>query len=240
MSANVEKFEVASVDRAEVLRYLGYSGQQMTAELDARIDGVAEGCLAAAQPKGVWRVFEVASREERADRTFVARLEGTALELLGESMREYLEGAVAVGVMAVTVGMDVERELRRLAVVDPVEQVVFDSAGTCVVERAADACESRLVAAAAGRGLYTSYRFSPGYGDLPLSCQPVLLDSIDARRRLGITLNPQTLLMTPTKSVTAIVGMYERPQATSHGSCRDCLCADFCRMCAAGTPCWKR
>ena len=235
---NVEDFDVRSVDRSEVLRYLGYSGQRMTPELEDRIDEVVERCLQIARCRGVWRVFDVSGRETRGDGTFVVRLDGTALELSGESMREYLgesgdaaTGAVAVGVMAVTVGMDVERELRRLSLTDPAAHVIFDAAGTTTVERAADACEASLVAEAARRGLHTGYRFSPGYGDLPLTVQPVLLDATDARRRLGITLSPQ-LLMTPTKSVTAIVGMYKEPQATGHekGLCRDCACNDFCKL----------
>ena len=240
MSATLESYDVTSVDRSEVLRYLGYSGQAMTGELEARIDDTVERCLGLASCRGVWRVFDIASREERADGTFVARLEGTALELSGESMREYLGAdvggeagpdATAVGVMAVTVGMGVERELRRLSLTDRVGHVIFDAAGTTVVERAADACEASLVAEAARRGLHTSYRFSPGYGDLPLEVQPVLLDTLDARRRLGIALSPQ-LLMTPTKSVTAIVGMYGQPQPTGHehGLCRDCACNDFCKL----------
>ena len=89
------------------------------------------------------------------------------------------------------------------------------------------------------RGLYTNFRFSPGYGDLPMETQPILLAALDAQRRLGITLAPKSLLMTPTKSVTAVVGMSVKP-ASSHASCADCLCRDFCRMRGAGTPCWKR
>ena len=87
---NVEDFDVRSVDRSEVLRYLGYSGQRMTPELEDRIDEVVERCLQIARCRGVWRVFDVSGRETRGDGTFVVRLDGTALELSGESMREYL------------------------------------------------------------------------------------------------------------------------------------------------------
>lgn len=241
MDYAVEHYAIDSVDRAEVLRYLGYSGQPMTPELDARIDGVVDRCLAIAQPAGVWRIFEVVSRGETPDGRPAVRLAGTSLELVGESMREHMAGAAAVGVMAATAGMGVERELRRLALTDHVEQVIFDAAGTTTVERAADACEASLVAAAAERGLHTNFRFSPGYGDMPLETQPVLLDALDARRRLGISLS-KTLLMTPTKSVTAVVGMFAEPQESGHERelCDDCACRDFCRLRAAGTRCSRR
>ncbi len=232
-----EKYDVASVDRTEVLRYLGYSGQPMTPELDARVDGVVTRCLDIARSAGVWRIFDVAGRRSLADGRPAVQLEGTSLELIGESMRAHMEGAVSVAVMAVTAGMTVERELRRLSLTDPVEQCIFDAAGTTVVERAADACEASVVAAAHAAGLYTNFRFSPGYGDMPLDTQPVLLAALDAQRRLGITLS-KSLLMTPTKSVTAVVGLFEEPQPSSHASCKDCLCSDFCRIRATGRPCW--
>ena len=52
-------------------------------------------------------------------------------------------------------------------------------------------------------------RFSPGYGDLPLAMQREVMDALDCGRTVGITLS-DSLLMTPSKSVTAIIGMKEK------------------------------
>ena len=49
-------------------------------------------------------------------------------------------------------------------------------------------------------------RFSPGYGDLPLDTQRALFALLDCPRKLGLTLN-ESLLMSPSKSVTAIMGL---------------------------------
>ena len=49
-------------------------------------------------------------------------------------------------------------------------------------------------------------RFSPGYGDLPLSAQKNIFAVLDPERRIGLTLN-SSLLMSPSKSVTAFVGL---------------------------------
>lgn len=233
--AAAEPYDVRSVDRGEVLRYLGYAGQPITPELDARIDEVVARCLATCRPRGVRRVFDVAARGEK-DGAPVISLAGASLELVGHSIAEHLDGAVAVGVLAVTVGMGVEAELRRLSLTDPLAQVIFDAAGTAAVERAADAAEAGVVAEAASRGLFCGARFSPGYGDLPLATQPVLLASLDAQRALGITLSRE-LLMSPTKSVTAVVGLFERPRGTAHASCAGCPCRDFCVLLRAGGTC---
>lgn len=232
-----QDYDVRSVDRGEVLRYLGYAGQAVTPELDARIDEVVAHCLATCRPQGVTRVFGVAGRDER-DGVPVTRLAGTALALAGRSIAEHLDGAVAVGVLAVTVGMGVEAELRRLSLTDPLAQVIFDAAGTAAVERAADAAEASIVAQAHARGLHCGTRFSPGYGDLPLSTQPVLLDALDAGRLLGVRLSP-ALLMSPTKSVTAVIGLFEEPRQGVRANCASCLCHDFCLLRASGRTCGR-
>ena len=201
------------------------------------MDAVIARCIQVARPAGSVRTFQVAGRGRTADGWPELRLEGTALTLVGTSIADHMAGAVAVGVLAVTIGMGVERELRRYSVMpDSVDGMVFDAAATTLVERAADAAEASIVRAAADRGLFTNFRFSPGYGDLPMQTQPVLLSALDAQRRLGITLSA-TYLMTPTKSVTAVVGMFAARQPSTHASCAGCPCFDFCTIRPTGRTC---
>ena len=191
----------------EVLRYMGYRGQEYTDEIAAVVEQGMARCLELARPRASWLAFEIAEFAEDADGTPVVRLENTALELRGYSIARFLDGAVQVALLAVTVGMGIERELRLLSATDPVLSVAFDAAATAAVEEAADATSASIKAWAAGEGLRAGGRFSPGYGDLPLELQPQLLATLDAQRRLGITLSA-SLLMTPTKSVTAVMGLY--------------------------------
>ena len=235
--AGIEDYQIKAVDRSEVLRYLGYSGQELTPELDARIDEVVGRCLRVARPRGVTRVFEVAERYER-DGTPVLRLVGTTLELAGSSIAEHLDGAVAVGVLAVTAGLTVDAELRRLSLTDRVAEVILDAAGSALVECAADAAEESITVQAGARGLYAGSRFSPGYGDLPLDTQPVLLSTLDAGRLLGITLS-SSILMSPTKSVTAVVGLFEEPHAKGYARCDECRGRMSCRLRESGRYCWS-
>ncbi len=225
----IESYTINSIDRSEVLRYLGYRNQELTAGLSARIDAAMRRSLALARPRASIRFFDVCGRAPQADGTPAIQLAGTALELAGASMQAHMADAVAVGVMAATIGMGVEQELRRLSLTDPVGQLLFDAAATATVERCADAAEASIVAEAARRGLYANQRFSPGYGDLPLQTQGTLLATLDAQRHLGITLSP-TLLMSPTKSVTAVVGLCRTPQPTSRSSCASCFCRTFCML----------
>ena len=167
----VESYAIRSVDRSEVLRYLGYAGQTLSDELDARIDAGMARCLEVGRPRGCVRVFEVAGHEVVGG-VPVLRLVGCALELRGRSIAAHLDGAVAVGVLAVTVGLGVDAELRRLSLTDPVAQVVVDAAGSALVERAADAAEARVVAIADKTG--EEKLFMNSNGELPLHLEHLL------------------------------------------------------------------
>ena len=60
---------------------------------------------------------------------------------------------------------------------------------------------------ASGTGMSLRPRFSPGYGDLPLAVQREFMTLLDCAHLIGINLN-ESLLMSPSKSVTAIIGIY--------------------------------
>ena len=49
-------------------------------------------------------------------------------------------------------------------------------------------------------------RYSPGYGDYPLSEQQRLMALLDAPRRVGVSLT-DALVMAPSKSVSAVIGV---------------------------------
>lgn len=226
-----ETYDIRGVQRSDVLRYLGHNGQAISADLDARIDAAVARCLSAARPRGSIASFPVASIGTQS-----VELVGCALPLTGTDIATHLADATEVALMAVTLGADVDRELRRLSLVDAFEQVLFDAAATAIAERAADAAEARIRAYARDLGAYTSWRFSPGYGDLPLDIQPTFLAALDATRQLGITLTPSNL-MVPTKSVTALVGIHPSPQPGQGTPCSTCNLAEFCTIRPSGRTC---
>ena len=78
--------------------------------------------------------------------------------------------------------------------------------------------------------LFLRPRFSPGYGDLPLSIQGRFLDTIEATKRAGIYLSEGDIML-PEKSVTAIMGVSE---VNSH--CR----IEGCEACANTTCAYRR
>ena len=226
-----ERYDITSVERADVLRYLGHAGQTLTHELDARIDAAVERCLDLAIPRAT--IASYAVREATDD---VVTLEDCTLALTGTDIAAHLAGATEVALFAATIGATIDQELRRLSLLDALGQLLFDAAATSLIERCADAAEAHVRAYARGRGSFTSWRFSPGYGNLPLTVQSSLLAAVDATRQLGITLTPSNL-MVPTKSVTAVIGLHPTPQPGLSSSCSICSLSDFCTIRQTGRTC---
>lgn len=222
---------ICTVNRDEALRYLGYAGQQVDEALSARIDRLFEECARACEPAYVYRAFPV--RREAAG----LALEGSGILLEGADIAAHLEGAQQVAVMAATAGLASERALRRLAVTNGLDAMIFGAAASSIAEAASDACNAAIVADARSRGLYTNWRYSPGYGDLPLSVQPAIVRALEATKRLGITVTGTDLLV-PSKSVTALVGFFDSKQDDKR-SCAGCSFFPYCNLRKAGTPCYR-
>ena len=123
-----------------------------------------------------------------------------------EKLRNNLEGCSAVVLFAATVGSGIDRMIRRFEKSDPQMGLLLQGLGAERVESLCDLFNAEVDAAAQSLEHSTCHRFSPGYGDLPIEVQKDFLPLLDAERRLGIILS-DSYLMTPSKSVTAIIGI---------------------------------
>ena len=117
---------------------------------------------------------------------------------------------------------------------DMAQAVLLDALGSAWVEMGCDAAEKEL--AARLPGLYLTDRFSPGYGDLPLSVQPEILTATDAMRRLGTQVT-QSCLINPRKTVTAVIGIAEEPQPARVRGCAHCSMREMCAYRKEGKTC---
>ncbi len=175
-------------------------------ELAARLQ-VRRGYTDGAIEAGIKNLLSFADCGYCGKRVPILR-EGKTLDLgfgpiHSQNLSKNLEGCSEAFVFAVTTGMGIDRLLARLAATSTAEHFIADGIGSALTEAACDRAEAELKGA-----LRCAPRFSPGYGDLELAIQPALLDFLDARKHLGIHLN-QSLLMIPTKSITAIMGIQD-------------------------------
>ncbi len=202
----VEQYEsLPQPNVAEILRYAGVRG-----EADEGTLALLKECLPLAQSAFSLRVCYT----ELAKEEFFSLCEGAKNST---ALCKAMKGAERLLVFAATVGLDVDRLIARYALSSPAKALLLQAMGAEGIERLCDAfCKARKE-----RGL--SRRFSPGYGDFPLEAQKDIFRLLNCERHIGLTLT-DTLLMSPTKSVTAVVGIGARGEKRACVDCKKIDC----------------
>ena len=114
-----------------------------------------------------------------------------------------LDGCKEVLVFASTVGVEIDRQILQKERTSPLTAVFLQAVGAERIERL---CNAFCQDFAKEEGVVLTPRFSAGYGDLPLETQKLVFQLLSPEKHIGLTLN-DSLLMSPTKSVTAFVGI---------------------------------
>lgn len=198
----------------EALRYLGVKAPD--AALLAQMTELAEKVKSRISPRSSWVLTE---------KSRLALPGSMAEKMLGESRQ--------CAVLVCTLGAEFDLWIRREQLRDMAHAAMLDALGSAYIESACDEVERAICARLPGR--YLTDRFSPGYGDLPLNVQPQLL-SLVRGDRIGVTLT-DTLVLNPQKSVTAIVGVADKPQGARIRGCAYCALNQSCPYRKAGTTC---
>ena len=117
-----------------------------------------------------------------------------------------LDGCDEVVIFAATIGLATDKYIKRFQRTETTKALLAQAYGTERIERLCNVFCKEFSNSLASKNRTCTKRFSPGYGDLPLSLQKGFFLLLDCNRQIGISLN-DSLLMTPTKSVTAIFGV---------------------------------
>ncbi len=218
---------LTKLNENEILMYLGYRGQEYPADVREQMKRCEKEVLETASPRLVWRRLAV------DDACF------TALSLEGKDIWELLDGCKEAVLMAVTLGQEIDALLRKKSVMDMADAVIMDACADTAIENAADHFEADLRKELEAENLYLTDRFSPGYGDLPLSTQKKLCAALDTERKIGLSLSP-TMLMIPKKSVTAILGISDCEKPLRKRGCEVCVRFRECTYRKEGKHCHEK
>lgn len=134
----------------------------------------------------------------------------------GEDIHKVVDGCEKIILIAATIGIYVDKILRKIQITDMAQAVVLDAMASVAIEQFMDKIEGEL------KERYSNYyftrRFSPGYGDYPIEKQREIVKLLNTEKRLGLTLT-NSLLLYPTKSVTAVIGLSKTPVGSAGKGC---------------------
>lgn len=211
----------------EVLRYMGCPPDKADAGLRGQVEACARELLGVIRPRWSWRTAELSFEESGV------RLE-SGLLLPGEDLKAHLTGCGRAAIFCATLGAEVDALIRRAERQDMAQALILDCCASTAVEAVCDRIEEELQEQFPG--CHFPFRYSPGYGDLPLDVQDPLLELLDAPRRAGLCATGSHLL-TPRKSVTAVLGVAEGEIETKKRSCLGCPAQGSCQYRKAGGHC---
>lgn len=229
------------VNREDALRYLGYGGQVLDDVLKNRLEELAHHCETHIKPVFTWKIIAIDQEKSQWEgNNPQVVLKKSDLCFPGKSICHHLKGALYAACMACTLGMACERELQTLTSINALDAMLYGACANSLIEATAEEAQKDIAHEAALVGLSARMRFSPGYGDLPLSVQPIFLKELNAQKAIGLTINDNHLLI-PTKSITAIVGLFDKQPPSTHANpCRECIAQDYCSYLERGITCYGK
>lgn len=202
-----------SIDRKAWLTALHAKGAA-DSRLSDQMDEAERLLKEAARPKAVYRLVRI-----------------DAILNKSKSIAKHLEGCDKAALMAVTLGAGVDQLLRKTQVTDMAMAVIIDSGASILIEQLAEDFEEVIEA-----GPFTTPRFSPGYGDWPITEQTRIVRMLDAQRQIGLNVTKDSLLI-PRKSITAVIGISDHPVKGSLATCEQCILKDKCELRKEGKYC---
>lgn len=177
------------VNKAEIFRYM------RCGDSNGEFDELLEACLSELLPqlsyKVCWRVSDISDEVVKTSSRVLSRA---------------LQGCDKLVLFAATIGLAPDRLIAKYGRLSPSKALCMQAIGAERIESLCDAFCDEIAADYAEKGYHARRRFSPGYGDFPLDVQKAIFQNLDCPRKIGLSLN-DSLLMSPSKSVTALIGL---------------------------------
>ena len=194
----------------ETLRYMGVRERDPGRQLTELAQEAACEAALQAQPREIHRYYPLTAGEDGV-------LTFGDVSLQSRDLARNLQGCSQVCLMAATIGFAPEHLAERARVTGHASRAAaFHAAGAALVEAWCDKVNEDIRREAGEKGYALKPRFSPGYGDFSITFQTQLFSMLEISKRIGVTLT-RSLLMMPSKSVTAVIGLRRQDDA-----CTDC------------------
>ena len=151
-------------------------------------------------------------------------------ELTGrsEDLNFYLEGCEEAVIFATTLGVDVDAYSKKLQANDMSMAVIYDALASALLEFMTDEYEDTL-----NLGPHT-FRFAPGYGDIPIELNYIIIDALSISKKIGIY-KASNNMMLPQKSMITFCGMGKEVAPT----CAHCVRLKKCSLRKENLRCYN-
>ena len=211
------------IDKKETYRYLGYhfgGNIPPDPEIEKLVEELTSGIKTSSTPRCAFEIYDLILDNDccflyasdiicnsEVQKFKISDSITPLLQISSHKLSAHLADCHKAILFGATLGPGVDILIRRYSGRSTIKPAILQAAGASAIEAFADeATEYMKKSLFSGDLPVFKMRFSPGYGDFSLEHQNDFFRLLNLERTLGLSLN-SALLMSPSKSITAIIGV---------------------------------
>ena len=202
----LDKADNLELNKKEIYRYLGYSKIDAESIVEEKLEEMIDECI-----DDIRRVSELRSvclrfplcTDEDGETLYI----GDA-EIKSKDLSKNLKGCSEVFIFGATIGIGTDRLIAKAKITNMTKAAVYQAVGAEFIEAYCNIINRNVKEKVALEGKVTAPRFSPGYGDFNINYQEKIFEMLNLTKHAGISLT-DNMIMVPSKSVTAVIGVKE-------------------------------
>lgn len=196
-------FSMKPLPAEKVWKRLGYAKKEkrVNPEINRLLDEEMDRIQALIQPAGIYRLLQIKSRSSEK-----ITFQNNPFVIESVQVARLLKESDPVVLFMVTIGPALEHEVESLISKGEITRgVILDAIGSEMAESCANQLHWDILDKTAGEsGFRVTARFSPGYGDWPVTIQREIARTCGGST-IGIVVT-ESSMMIPRKSVSAVLG----------------------------------
>jgi hypothetical protein len=202
------------------LRYLGYVDGDIPTYIEQIIDDCLKEIEALASFKHVYQIYDIEHSS--------LCIKGTFISIDYPSLSKLLENCHSCILEACTLGSEIDRKLQYYSKIDATKMTIFDAVASSYLEYKANQQDTQY-------RLPHTFRFCPGYGEVPLSLNSQISKALDTYKNIGVMVQESGLLL-PQKSMLGIIGL---GSSYHQKDCSTCIKNKDCSFIRRGKTCYQ-
>ena len=207
--------------------YLG-SKSIMDNTTEDRIEYLLNDIKSSVNPLHTYGIYDISIYNN------IINFNNTIISVKSKDLSDLLKDSKQCIIIACTLGALVENKIRHYSKYNISDGILYDALAASYIEAYMDDINETLQ----NKYNFLTMRFSPGYGDLSLEVQNDILLVLKAQK-IGLTVNENHLLI-PRKSITAFIGIQDKPWKEETKLCDSCRFKNTCSLRKEGKFCGSK
>ena len=207
--------------KENALKYLGYLDNQV----DSNTEILLNECLKELEqvtPKFMYQIYTLTHHP--------LTIKELNLTINYPDLIDLFDSCDRIVIIACTLGLQLDQQLRYYSKINLTKMTVMDALASSYIEIKCDEYEAKQ-----NFGKRT-FRFCPGYGNVPLELNKNLANALNCSKHIGLTVQESNLLL-PQKSMIGLIGLGDE-KLTKHFF--SCVNKENCMYRKRGQRCYKK